>query len=528
VWRGHHHRRAVTLVCGFLLVNGALAAPAVMAQSRRPSTSVSSVLARADAEWARRDLVAAERDYAAVLAQDPSNSRALYRLAHLGTRSARERANLLERYVALEPDDAWGYLALAQAQADGDAAARRRAPETAAEAIARAPRERDIVLGRPRLLARLGRDEAAAEAFESWLRVHPRDIEAWQELAEVRQRAGRLRSATVAFQQAAALSPRDETLERQLSRLQRQTAATIELGLAGIGETDVATLGGRVGLDVHAGDTGRFAVTYQQRRMDSFGETARARRVGAQLSLRPRSDVRVSVLGGLTWTMPPVPNAAAQRHVDLGVRLRRAGRVDGVSWDVRGEHGPVDVNPEVIRADLERTQGGVAIDAPVSGVLRMRGTVRLAALRTDAQTNLRTAFGGGPAIRLAPGVHAGAQWAQVRYREPAVSGYFAPRLIEQLEGVLDVDRDFDAVSIGLDAGVGWHRFERHGASMGPWAPAARVWSYIAWSLQPGTQLLIESEAYSTGIAEFVPVSASDGRWRYLSVTASLRVALPNR
>ena len=520
---GRWRRAGVAAVARCVLLSGALAAPEAFAQSGR--AAVVSLLARADAEWARRDLDAAERDYAAVLAQDPSNSRALYRLAHLGGRTPRERARLLERYVALEPDDAWGYLALADAQADGDGAARRMALETHAEAMTRAPRDRDIALGRPRLLVRLGRDEEAAQAFESWLRDHPKDGEAWQELAEVQERAGRLRSATAALQQAAALSPRDSGLERRAAGLHHRTAPAIELGLGGIGETDVATLGGRASVDIQAGDAARLAVMFAQRRIESLDEVARARRVAAQVNLKRRGDLRVTVGGGLTWTMPPAPNDESQRHLELGVRLRRAGGADRAGWDVRGEHGPVDVNPKVIRADLQRTQGSVAVDAPVAERFRLRGSARVGALRTEAQTNLRTAFGGGPAFRVSPGVHVGAQWQQVRYREPAVSGYFAPRRIDQLEGVIDVNRDYDAVSIGLDAGAGWHRFERHDAPMGPWAPAVRVWSYIAWSLQPGTQLLIESEAYSTRVAEFVPVEATDERWRYVSIIASVRVAL---
>jgi hypothetical protein len=517
-WRGVPTARLAACV---LLV--AVVSPATAQVPADPS--VTSLLARADAAWARHDLAAAEQDYEAVLARDPANSRALYRLAHLGTRSARERARLLERYVALEPEDAWGYLALASAQADGGPAQRAMALDTLAHALRLAPLDRDIALARPRLLARMGQDDEAAAAFASWLADHPRDADVARELAEAQQRTGRLRSAADTLQRARELVSRDERLERRLAGVRERLAPAIELGLVVVGETDVTTVGGRAGADFQVGDSSRLAVVVQPRRTDSLDAVARARRIGAQVSLRPRGDVRVTAGGGLTWTVPPAPSQGTQRHLDVGARVRRTGGPAGTSWDVRGDHGPVDVNPEVIRADLQRTQGSAAVDAPIGERLRLRGVARLAALTTDDQTNMRWAFGGGPAVRVWPGVHVGAQWQQVRYREPAASGYFAPRLIEQIEGGIDVDREFDTLSVGLDAGAGWHRFERHEAPLGPWAPAFRVWTYLAWSVQPGVQALIESEAYSTRIAEFVPITTRAERWRYVSATVSLRVAL---
>src|SRR2546425_12937798 len=78
---------------------------------------VAALLARADSAWAAKAESVAAREYAAVLAADPENSHATYRLAQLTRDDAAAALRLFQRYVELEPEDPWGYMAVADALA---------------------------------------------------------------------------------------------------------------------------------------------------------------------------------------------------------------------------------------------------------------------------------------------------------------------------------------------------------------------------------------------------------------------------
>src|SRR5262249_14514141 len=74
-------------------------------------------LQRADAAYYAGDRELARTLYQSVLASDPNNSRAVFQLARLLKPNSIEAIALLQRYVKLEPSDAWGYMALGDALA---------------------------------------------------------------------------------------------------------------------------------------------------------------------------------------------------------------------------------------------------------------------------------------------------------------------------------------------------------------------------------------------------------------------------
>ncbi len=104
-------RRVALLLLLGLVVPGPRAA---LAQSPR---RVAALLARADSAWAARAESAAAREYTAVLAADPENSHATYRLAQLTRDDPAAALRLFRRYVELEPEDPWGYMAVGEALA---------------------------------------------------------------------------------------------------------------------------------------------------------------------------------------------------------------------------------------------------------------------------------------------------------------------------------------------------------------------------------------------------------------------------
>ena len=199
---------------GALLLAAGLWAPAAGAQG--------ALLARADSAYAAGDAALARRLYVEVLATDAEQSRAIFQLARLETSAARAVA-LYRRYTVLEPDDAWGHMAL------GDALARRGRLRDALRSYDRAeklaPGERDVAIGRARVHSRSGDPEGAMTALRAWLASHPDDAEAWELLGREELRAGRARAADTSFERARSLG-REVPVSLPL-RTQRDAAPAI-------------------------------------------------------------------------------------------------------------------------------------------------------------------------------------------------------------------------------------------------------------------------------------------------------------
>jgi len=74
-------------------------------------TDVKELLGRADAAFKEEDRALAERLYRQVLELDPYQSRAVYRLGQL-SRNDEKALAWFRKYTDLEPDDAWGWVAV--------------------------------------------------------------------------------------------------------------------------------------------------------------------------------------------------------------------------------------------------------------------------------------------------------------------------------------------------------------------------------------------------------------------------------
>jgi hypothetical protein len=124
-----------------LLAAVLLLAPASLAWAQSNAT-------RADSAWAAGDRKLARRLYSEEIAANPDNSRAVFRLAKLSRNSA-EALRLYQRYTALEPDDAWGWMAV------GDQLTRlgriREAFAAYDRAVKLRPDDPDILSGRARV-----------------------------------------------------------------------------------------------------------------------------------------------------------------------------------------------------------------------------------------------------------------------------------------------------------------------------------------------------------------------------------------
>src|SRR5215468_5999182 len=164
-----------------------------------------TLLQKADSAYSAGDRDLARNLYQSVLAAEPNNSRAAFQLARLLKPGSREAIDLLRRYVKLEPQDPWGYMAL------GDALAKSgQVDEAIAQyglARARAPTETDVYTGLGRILRDAGRTDELVANYERWVEAQPGNAEAWRE-------RGRAQSAT----------SRRRTPTRRRSRSRRTTA----------------------------------------------------------------------------------------------------------------------------------------------------------------------------------------------------------------------------------------------------------------------------------------------------------------
>ena len=466
---------------------------AVVAAHARPAAAQGANLAtghlgRADSAFTAGDKRAAEREYAAVLAADPWNSHATYRLAQLRRQDPRLALRLFRRYVALEPSDPWGYMALAEMLArTGRYGESLRCYD---DALRLAPRERDAVIGRARTLARARRAGAAIAAYKGWLAARPTDAEARHELA----------AAQVAA--APAIAPLFGGSHDSDGNATLRLGGTAELGASGPT---------RLGL----------RATREQVRdgVTTIGLDELTLRAGA----RPGGALQIDAEGGAT-RVDAVGGAAATLTPTGQLRARWRDPMGGPAVDLRARRNVIDASPLLVMNRVVRTEIGAIVELPVASRLKLRGIGRTAALSSSFDMNHRTTFAGVAAVAVTPSLEVSGQIHEIRYSRPSSAGYFAPRLIQiaQAGSYIELETARSLV-LAFDLGVGVQRVAQQGAAVGPWRRALRLYSLVAVPLAPGRELRLELEGDDSGVAT---ESATTAQWRYISMQLSLRFALP--
>ena len=512
---GGGRRRGLMLLV--LLEIGAAAYPRTVVSQNRV---VASRLARADSVFATGDAVAAARAYAAVLVADPENSRATYRLADLRRRDPKEALPLFRRYVALEPSDPWGYLAVA------DMLARlgryREALQESDAALHLAPKERDAVIGRARVLARAGRTDAAVEAYRQWIATHARDPEAWRELARELVRAGRPGDAVQALERAQSQAF-DPDVARRLTVVRAAAAPAFTPIVSGSRDSDGnATLRLGASVDLAAMGGVRLGVSGSREQVRDGVTTAELDAVALNAAWRPRSSVRVEAAAGAV-RLHATPGSSATTVPTGRIRARWRAPAGGPALDLRAERRVIDASPLLVANRVVRSELRGIVELPVAGGLKLRGLGRVAALSDSAEVNHRTSVGGVVAFAATPSVEVSGQVHQVRFAHSSSAGYFAPRFAQVVEAGTYVEFETGSVLCAFDAGAGVQRVARHGARVGPWRRAFRLYGLVAVALSPGLDLRLELEGEDSQIAS---ETVTSGQWRYGSTMLSLRWALP--
>ena len=505
-----------------------LAAPAAV-HSQGIRRDPAGTMARADSAWSSGDRRLARTLYAEALAADSTASRAVFRLAQLEDDDARA-LRLYRRYIALEPQDAWGHMA------EGDILARMGRVEEALVAYdgARAisPRERDVALGRARVLDQAGRSSQAADELEAWTTMHPDDGEAWDLLGRSRMRAGRPRAASIAFEHAAGLGIRGAGIRLDAARSAAAPSITPEGAASGDSDGNQSTRFGGI-VDFMAADGLRLGAGGSYHVVSSDVEDVRGTNVDARLAATPSSMVRLNgsigmirydgAAGRIGNGVPP-RRPAAWSSLQASARIRVRTPATGPSLDVRLERAPLGFNPLLIQNRVARSEARATVEIPLAA-LRLRGIGRFADLDAAGEpSNTRTSLEGALVLPLGAGLQPSVQVRRTTYRHASAAGYFAPQLAETMEAGLYAESGEDGpLSLSADVGGGVQRVTPHGGVVGPWSRVWRAWAQAALSVGPSRSWFVEAEAYDAPFA--LEGAGAAGAWRFLSLSSGLRWAI---
>jgi tetratricopeptide repeat protein len=413
--------------------------------------------------------------YAKIVANEPDNARAVFRLASLRPRGSPEAISLLERYVRLEPGDASGQLALAEAYAAA------------------------------------GRFDAALQSLARAAELAPEE----RDVAAVRQRIERAQRGAVPTVQ-----PRISLTGDSDNNLLMQWTAAGDFVAGrflrfGMLATQSRTSGGAEGFsafDARASFQLRTPTTRYEMsaggafQLDYSMPVARARLRWSPAAQGPQIDLRATYAPMLISPLLMNNRAAlleARGAFDLPVfgmlhvraNVQRGHVATETVWNVSQD-------PQCLNRNPRRPLPGCP--API----------------ITTRQNARTGLGAGLVTRVNPVTEFSANYYQLSYDLPADSlGYFAPRLVQLLElGTYAEVYRIDPLTIAFDLGTGIQRSARHGAELGSWTPALRGWAQLTYPIGRAVELNLESEAYSSQ-AEAVTTSES---WRSVSVSLSFR------
>jgi tetratricopeptide (TPR) repeat protein len=486
---------------------------------------VTQHLQKADAAFKDEDSATAEREYRAVLQFDAANSHAVFRLAQLLQRSNRSESERLYRtYIELEPDDIWGYLALAEFL--GRQGRYDEGLKLSAEVVRKAPQERDAVLVQARLLARSDRRDRAIKTYERWLNSHPNDVEASREVSREYQHAGRQRSALIALQRVAGNKSDEETSQR-LGLLSRVTAPAIEPLFAFSRDSDGNTkVRAVVSSDFAFGENTRLKLDVGHTQISDAAETRSFNDFTVTTQWRPRAAVDIDAGGGAVRTNPTTAGGVkfpAELIATTNVRARVTAPGNAARLDLRLNRRLMDATPTLLTNRVVRNEVQLRPDLALSRQFRVHGVGGAALIEGNGGRNHRYIVGAGPGWKPLHAMELSANLTQSSYDHASQAGYFAPKQLQSIEGATYIEVEHEPTLLVLDLGGGVERFKENGSGFGHWGPAFRGYALLSFQLQPGRELRFEIDSYNTHAG---PVVVPTPGWKYGSVTTSFRWAIP--
>lgn len=483
--------------------------------------TAAALLARADSLFESGHRGEALDAYLAVLAVDPSNSRAVFRLAQLAPAGSDESGELYVLYTELEPDDEWGWIALAEDRTDAGELADAVAAYDAALVVA--PGERDAVIGRAHVLMLGDLAGDAAASLTDWVADHDGDLEAWRMLARALREIGDTERELDALERVAALDPLDPSLERR-DALRARNAMALQPTIGGSIDSDGSAVT-RVGLsaDVALTSRSRIGIQLERATADDGDGVQSADRGLLYYSLRGDDAFRLDARAGVAMR-ENASGRASNAFSPIGrVRARFGGDAERIGLELRLQRSLQDATSTLIENGTILEEALVALEIPTSESLRLRLLGAGGAIVDGSKRNWRVRAAGGPELIVAPGVRIGAQYDGTMYTGRG-KGYFAPSLAQTIEATASAElEELGDFSLAVEAGAGVQQVIEDKGGVGAIAPSLRGWGSLAWSFAPSSSLALELEAYN--LAGGASVAGGSTGWSYGSATITLRWAL---
>jgi tetratricopeptide (TPR) repeat protein len=495
--------------------------PGAAGQPHKMPMEAEVLLKRADAAYSDDDRVRAQRLYRAVLVYDPDNTRAIFQLSRLEPKGSPGAVELLRRYMAFEPNDLWGRMAL------GDALAKSGAIDSGIEQYRRArhqaPGESDVYRGLGRILHTAGRRDELIENYEAWVEQQPKNAEAWLELGRARQQARRYAEAADAYAQSQAIK-QDNRTYALLEGVLAETAFSLRPYVGNSADSDKNSIT-RLGLDTEwqLTERSRLGLHAERANVSDLTATGTADEFALFAKWQPRSFVSLEGLAGVAQLQAPI-TAAGQNtssHPLARLRFRWNSPANGPGMELRYVENPLVATPGLLAQPVELSEFKGAIEAPWFDAWRVRARGQSGLLKSATDTNNRTGYAFGPLYRLLPSAEIGVSYNELGYAHDAAAGYFAPQRVQTVElgTYIEYERLWPVV-FTFDAGIGQQRFAKQGEAIGRWNPTYRLWAQISWTITPGVRLDLELEHSDSPLSGTAVAPASD--WNSNSAILSLR------
>lgn len=507
-----------------VLLSGVCPASGEARENRLVATQ-QTLLQQADAAYAAGDRERARRLYRAVLASDPDNSRAIFQLARLAPEGSAEAIALLRRYLAFEPGDAWGYMAL------GDALAKAghltEAIEKYHRARRQAPDESDVYIGLGRILRNAGRTDELVATCEEWVSRQPQNATAWFELGRARQQARRYPEAAEAYARSLAIKKDERTLEL-LDNVLAESALALRPYIGHSNDSDDNKIT-RVGLDVDSQLTDRSRLGLHAERAEISDPTSSGTADEYALIARwqPLSLFRLDGLVGIARLDAGLPGQTATSHPLRRLRLLWRKPAEGPALDLRLTQSPLVATPGLVARPVDLTEVKGSFELPLAGSLLARARGQSGQLESTTDVNRRSAYQLGTVYRWRPAAEVGLSYGELGYDHPTSAGYFAPRHVQTVElgAYIEYERLWP-LTFALDAGAGQQCVTKQEEATCGWIGTFRLWALISWALKPGVHLDLELDHEDSPVAGDAATPSSE--WKSNSAILSLRFGVRSR
>jgi len=439
---------------------GAVLLAAALAIPLAAQTPVKDLLRRAEAAMEDEDRDLAEKLYLQIIELDPEESDPYYRLGLLA-RNAEVALDWFKQYAELEPDDAWGWLAVG---------------------------EKSLKVGKPL--------EALA-AFERAAKLAPDAEDVRAGLAEGRHKAAPTVEPIGGFS--------TDSEKFSVGRYGAEGGVSLRGGFRLGGRFVRSDLKGRI-LKASI-DEFLFRLEGKPRLALQLDLTAGLARMTAQ---------------GMGFAGRFKADPVVTPEADLRVKWKDPD--GGPRFDVRLQRMLYASTPALVVSRAILDDARIGLDLPV-GPLRIRGMGRASLIETSFEpSNRRLQADAALVWPFIWWGEATLQYHTLGFKRASDAGYFAPKSVETLEAGTYLELGGEGrVSAELDLGIGIQRLAKQGEDVGPWKPAFRGWGYLAVDILPTVQARLEVEAYSAPFAPVQAVAVEN--WKYLSVGIGLLVRM---